>query len=321
MDTIRLGVVGSGGMATSRMAAFSKLDGFELAGLAARNPETGPAMADQYSVPLVTDWEDLVAREDIDAIVVMTHNDSHGPIAIAALEARKHVFTEYPLARHLEEGERLVQLAETSELVLRLTHEQSLSPAHQRLKQEVDASGHLLTAVFIRITPGRGKVTLFNLNVSGPPALFFIHQVYPLVDLFGSAAWVEAHSEYVDLDDSSRYQRFLNTVTVGFAQGGLGQWTWAGGIATEKAEEFQRLVLTGGTFIREGGTWHRSTHEGTEVLQVFEEDKRSLEEVFLSEIRGEGSLWKEELQKELQALRIGLGAEESARENRRIELP
>ena len=322
METVRLGVVGSGGMAARRMAAFSSLEGCKLAGLAARNPETGPALAARYGVPLLTDWEHLVARQDIDAIVVMTHNDSHGPIALAAMEAGKHVFAEYPLARRLEEGERLVELAERSGRVLRLTHEQSISAEHQRIRQEVGALGRLLTAVFIRMTPGRGRrpEILFNLNVSGPPALFFIYHIYPLVDLFGPAAWVQAHSDYVGLDETSRYQRFLNTVTVEFARGGIGQWTWAGGIATEKAEEFQRLVLTDGTLIREGGTWHRSAPEGREALPVTGGNGRSLEETFLREIRGQESLWKDDLQTAFQALRISLAAERSANEHRRIDL-
>lgn len=322
MQKIRLGVVGSGGMATSRMAAFSSLPGAELAGLAARNPATGPPLAQRYDVPLHADWQELVAREDVDAVLVLTHNESHGPIALAALEAGKHVFAEYPLARRLDEGERLVELATTSGRILRLTHSESVSPQHRVLKREAEALGPLMTAVFTRLTPGRGArpEILFNLNISGPPALFFIYQVYPLVDLFGPAAWVEGGSVYEGLDQDGHYQRFANTVTAGFARGGMAQWTWAGGIAVSEAEEYQRLVLSRGTLIREGGGWCRSTFDGVEELPAARERGSSLEELFLDEVRGGETHWQEDAQRALDAIRISLAAEESAREGRRVLL-
>ncbi len=320
MERIRLGIVGSGGMATRRMTAFSRLAGCEMVALAARNPETGPPLAERYGLALLTDWRDLVAREDVDAVVICTHNESHGPMALAALEAGKHVLLEYPLARHLKEGERLVDLARTSGCVLRVAHDETLSAVHQSLKEEVNSLGDLLTAVFVRLTPGRGSDTLFNLNISGPPVLFFIYHIYPLVDLFGPAAWVEGHAEYVGLNQAGRYERFVNTATVGFAQGGSGHWTWAGGIAIQEAEEFQRLVLAGGTLIRRDGRWCRSTPEGLEELQVSREDGHSLEALFLEEIRGGQTLWREDMHQALEAIRISLAAEASAREGQRVFL-
>ena len=322
MQKIRLGVVGSGGMATSRMEAFSRLDGFELVALAARNPQTGPPLAQRYQVALHSDWRELVAREDVDAVLVFTPNESHGPIAIGALEAGKHVFGEYPLARRLEEGERLLELADTSGCVLRMTHNEPLSAAHQQLKQEVGELGPLLTGLFVRLTPGRGArpEVLFNLNLSGPPALFFVYQVHPLVDLFGPAAWVEGHAEYVGLKDEGGYERFINMVTVGFVQGGLHQWTWAGGIEIQEAEQFQRLVLCKGTLLQQEGRWCRSTRGKVEAIEPIASDGPSLEELFLEDLRGGETHWREDLQRAFEAVRIGLAAEQSVNEDRRIVL-
>lgn len=323
MEKIRIGVVGSGGMAASRMASFSRLDECELVALAARNPQTGPPLAQRYEVSLHTDWRDLVARKDLDAVLVLTHNESHGPIALGAMETGKHVFMEYPLARRLEEGERLVDRAESTGCVLRLTHNEPLSAAHRMLKQEVSTLGQLLTAIFVRLTPGRGgrPEILFNLNISGPPVLFFIYHIYPLVDLFGPAEWVEGHAEYVGMKLSGQYERFVNTVSVGFTQGGLGNWTWAGGIAIQAAEEFQRFLLVEGTLIRQGGRWCRSNSEGLEELEVPDEETgRSLEKLFLNEVNGKETLWREDMGRALDAIRISLAAETSVREGRRVQV-
>ena len=58
-----------------------------------------------------TDWRRVVAREDIDVVDVCTPGDSHADIAIAALEAGKHVLCEKPLANTVGEAERMVGAA------------------------------------------------------------------------------------------------------------------------------------------------------------------------------------------------------------------
>ncbi|MCY7401591.1 MAG: Gfo/Idh/MocA family oxidoreductase [Nocardioides sp.] len=59
-----------------------------------------------------TSWQALVARDDIDLIDVCTPGDTHAEIAIAALEAGKHVLCEKPLANSVEEAEAMVAAAE-----------------------------------------------------------------------------------------------------------------------------------------------------------------------------------------------------------------
>lgn len=121
-EPVRVGIVGSGGMAGHRAATFSSLDGCELVGLAARNSETGAELAGKHNLTFSGDWEELVLREDVDVVVVCTNNDSHAVMASTALEAGKHVFLEYPLARHLDDAKRLVQLAQECDRVLRVSY-------------------------------------------------------------------------------------------------------------------------------------------------------------------------------------------------------
>lgn len=58
-----------------------------------------------------TDWREVIARDDIDIVDIVTPGDSHAEIAIAALEAGKHVLCEKPLANTVEEAERMLQAA------------------------------------------------------------------------------------------------------------------------------------------------------------------------------------------------------------------
>lgn len=320
MNKLRLAVIGSGGMAKNRMSSFSHLEGCELVALAARNDETGTALSKEFDIPCHQNWNELLNKNDIDAVIICTNNDSHGSIALAALKARKHVFLEYPLARHLEEGQQLLKFAESSDRVLRIAHDESISTIHRRLKEEVNSMGKLLNAIFVRLTPGRGArpETLFNLKISGPPSLFFIYHIYPLVDLFGSAVWVEGQGNYTGLNKTGQYERFVNTVNLEFVRGGLAQWSWAGGIAINKAEEFQRIIMSDGTLIKENGRWFKSMAGKVEELHISKMVNQSLEEIFLNEIIGKQAHWREDLRREFDAIRISLAAETSVDEMRRV---
>ena len=180
----------------------------------------------------------------------------------------------------------------------------------------------MITAIFVRLTPGRGArpEILFNLKVSGPPALFFIYHIYPIVDLFGKAVWVEGGAQYEGLNEEKRYDRFTNTVNVGFENGGLGQWIWAGGIEIHESEEYQRYVLTGGTLIRQQGNWVKSTSSGIEEIKPSNGDSKSLEDLFLDEVVQKSSAWQKDAETALEAIRLSLAAEQSVKENRRVIL-
>jgi predicted dehydrogenase len=64
-----------------------------------------------------TDWQSVVRRDDIDIVDIVTPNDSHEPIAIAAADAGKHVLCEKPLARDAEAAERMWRHAERAGVV------------------------------------------------------------------------------------------------------------------------------------------------------------------------------------------------------------
>ena len=58
-----------------------------------------------------TDWREVIARDDIDLVDIVTPGDSHAEIAIAALEAGKHVLCEKPLANTVAEAEAMADAA------------------------------------------------------------------------------------------------------------------------------------------------------------------------------------------------------------------
>ena len=297
-------------MARRRGLAFAALDGCTVPAVAARNPETGSALAEELGARQLGEWEPLVEGDLVDAVAVCTHNDSHGAIALAAVAAGKPVFVEYPLARREAEVEALTRAGLDNGSVVRVAHGEVVSPGHRALREAAAGLGDLMAAVFVRLTPGRGArpEVLLNLPVSGPPALFFVYQVYPLVDLFGAARWVEAWCRYEGLDtETGRYDRFQNTAT----------WVWSGGVEIDEAEQFERLVMSGGTLVRVGGAWSVATPSGRKTLASAEGPAETLEQLFLRDVRGEETGWRKDLATAADAARLGLRAERAMEERER----
>ncbi|MET9428281.1 Gfo/Idh/MocA family oxidoreductase [Streptomyces sp. NPDC003036] len=84
-----------------------------LAAVCGRDAAAVRAAADRHGwAAAETDWRDLVARDDVQVVDVCTPGDSHAEIAIAALEAGKHVLCEKPLANSVAEAEAMVAAAD-----------------------------------------------------------------------------------------------------------------------------------------------------------------------------------------------------------------
>ncbi|MFI0539397.1 Gfo/Idh/MocA family protein [Streptomyces sp. WSLK1-3] len=86
-----------------------------MAAVAGRDAHAVQAAADKHGwTAAETDWRALVARDDVQLVDICTPGDSHAEIAIAALEAGKHVLCEKPLANSVAEAQAMVAAAEAA---------------------------------------------------------------------------------------------------------------------------------------------------------------------------------------------------------------
>jgi predicted dehydrogenase len=86
-----------------------------MAAIAGRDAHGVRAAADKHGwAATETDWRALIARDDVQLVDICTPGDSHAEIAIAALEAGKHVLCEKPLANSVAEAEAMVTAAEAA---------------------------------------------------------------------------------------------------------------------------------------------------------------------------------------------------------------
>lgn len=116
---LRVGVVGLGWAGGRHLGGYETLPDVEIAALAGMEEDKLRELGSEYDIPhLYSDYEDLVARDDLDIVSVCTPNHLHAPITIAALEQGKHVLCEKPLARDAGEAEAMVKAAVAGDKVL-----------------------------------------------------------------------------------------------------------------------------------------------------------------------------------------------------------
>jgi len=138
-DPLRVAVVGCGGIAQMMHlpTLAERPDLFQVAALADVNPATLQAVGRRYGVEtLATDHRELVARPDVDAVLILA-SGSHRDAALAALAAGKHVFVEKPLGFSVEETEEIAEAARRARGFLMVGYHKRFDPAYVRARDEV----------------------------------------------------------------------------------------------------------------------------------------------------------------------------------------
>ncbi len=97
------------------------------------------------------DWKSVIERKDIDAIDIVTPNDSHAEIAIAAAKAGKHIICEKPLARSGEEAETMLDAVEMAGVTHMVAFNYRRTPAVALARKYID-EGRIGTILSFRGT-------------------------------------------------------------------------------------------------------------------------------------------------------------------------
>jgi predicted dehydrogenase len=136
MSPVRVALVGCGSVGRRIHAAGLRLcPDVELALACSRSLES----AESIGAPETTqDYREVMAREDIDAVVIATPNNLHREIALAAFAAGKHVLCEKPLALNADEASEMRDAAEASGKVHMTAFTYEFIPAVRYLKKLVD---------------------------------------------------------------------------------------------------------------------------------------------------------------------------------------
>jgi UDP-N-acetylglucosamine 3-dehydrogenase len=154
--TIKIGIIGAGSIVRHRHLPETQENEYaEVGAVCDVVEERAKEMAAKYNCKAYTDYKDLIADKDLDAVIVAATNTTHAEMTIAALEAGKHVLCEKPMATNLQDAQKMIDAAEKTGMKLMIAQNQRLEAANQKAK-EIIQSGKL------------GKVLTFR-SVFGHP--------------------------------------------------------------------------------------------------------------------------------------------------------
>ena len=159
-DRIRLGIIGAsptvGWACRSHLPAIAASPEYELTGVCTTRMETAEESKKQYGARLAfDDYQDMLAHPEIDAVAVVLRVPAHYQITKDAINAGKHVFTEWPLGRTIEEAIELAELAKTKGVKAIVGLQSRAAPAILHMKELV-ADGYVgeITSCSMRLIRG-----------------------------------------------------------------------------------------------------------------------------------------------------------------------
>jgi myo-inositol 2-dehydrogenase/D-chiro-inositol 1-dehydrogenase len=140
---MRIGLVGYGAWGRMHAGAIARLSNLALAGIVCGSDASAREAAAQHpGAPIHRRLADLLADPSIELVDIVTPNHLHAAMAVAALEAGKHVLLEKPIAASIADGERVAAAVRRTGLFLAVGHE--LHVSHQwRTIREIIARGEI----------------------------------------------------------------------------------------------------------------------------------------------------------------------------------
>lgn len=147
---MRIGIVGTGFMGSTHAAAWAATDA-QIAGFVTRDTVTGSRLAAQYHAPLYPDLPAMLA--DVDVVDICTPTHLHEEIVLTAAAAQKHILCEKPLARTLEQGQRMLTAVAQAGVKFMVAHVVRFFPEYAQAKAQVEA-GAIGKPAVLRLTRG-----------------------------------------------------------------------------------------------------------------------------------------------------------------------
>src|SRR5690349_8301877 len=121
-DKIRIATIGFGGMGMGDTKYATSIPGVELVAVCDIYDGRLTRAREVYGDGVFTtrDYREILARKDVDAVIIATPDHWHADLAIAALEAGKHVYCEKPMVQRIEDGKRVIAAQEKSGKIMQV---------------------------------------------------------------------------------------------------------------------------------------------------------------------------------------------------------
>ncbi|QUV86945.1 Gfo/Idh/MocA family oxidoreductase [Chloracidobacterium sp. A] len=138
-----IAILGSGRVARARLRELHERFDTRVAVVASHDFNRAYELAFPIAAAATEDWEEAIARPDVDAVMVCSTNPHHARMAQAAIAAGKPVSVDYPLALTLTDAEQLVEQSRARGVVLHVEHIELLSAWFEAFRKALPRIGRV----------------------------------------------------------------------------------------------------------------------------------------------------------------------------------
>jgi UDP-N-acetyl-2-amino-2-deoxyglucuronate dehydrogenase len=148
MERVKFGVIGLKGIGMTHIEAIRRCENAELIAVCDIVEELAKNVGEKYGVRWFTDYREMVALKDLDAVCVCTPHFLHHPMTLNALDEGKHVLVEKPMAITVKEADEMIEKAKVKGLKLGVAFTYRTSPILKSAKDMIEKGelGKLLRA-------------------------------------------------------------------------------------------------------------------------------------------------------------------------------
>jgi len=186
---MKIALAGGGAFGEKHLDGLKNIDGVEVTALVGRRLEPTQTMADKYGVGFATtDYEAMLERDDVDAVILCTPTQMHADQSIKAMNAGKHVEVEIPLADSWADAQAVMDKQKETGLVCMVGHTRRFNPSHQYVHNRIKAGEFNIQQMDVQTYFFRRQ----NMNAKGQPRSWTDHLLWHhaahTVDLFAYQA-------------------------------------------------------------------------------------------------------------------------------------
>ena len=137
---MKIALAGAGAFGEKHLDGLDKIDGVDVVALVGRTLEKTKEIADRRGIATATtELDDVLAMDDVDAVILCTPTQMHASQAIACMDAGKHVEVEIPLADSWEDAQAVMAKQKETSLVCMVGHTRRFNPSHQWVHNKIKA--------------------------------------------------------------------------------------------------------------------------------------------------------------------------------------
>jgi myo-inositol 2-dehydrogenase/D-chiro-inositol 1-dehydrogenase len=225
--SIKIGIIGSGFIAGVHASILARDERVRISAVHDLVPDRAQQLARSHDAAVAATSDEVIERSD--AVFITTPNTRHVPLALAAIDAGKHVFCEKPLATTVADAQVVFEKAQGSNAVFQVGHNRRFAPVYATLKRLLSETHEPHSA---HVKMNRGE--LLKPEWTGDPEVtggFLyetpIHMFDMMRFLFGEIETLHAigsSHEYKEIDDFSVLLKFKNGMHATLATAADASW-------------------------------------------------------------------------------------------------